>query len=499
MEANDLIDSEMDTSDLDTANYKTDPDLENLQKVDVFVRQLPNFPTIKAHAFKTFEELKQNLSESLIQNELRPGFTHWSNRLIIFIHEYGLFFTKEDHLKLIKLYLEVLYTPNIDLPIADICLQVLTDLLKKFNKISREDLVIAWRPIYEFYLRLHRINDYSPTLAPQNIETSSFCGFMPFARIYFDESATKEMLEEWRPMLCPFDVSMTNVFVRCSLFLPTILYEHEMEYGYKLWLAEFLNLWSTFRNNGFWEAHVINLFNRVAIDCMGCFDWNPYIPFIFSRIQKGFGLPFGSGDTVALGVASATSGTLVNSGLSMLAILEDMPTLAGWIVAMIGCGGKIGSPNRGVCMEHIKKLFKNLRSFYYPSNTGGWSEKLFSFLQHLPDKMIKRVKKERKDKTKWFDRPNKDYYITDEEIEEFVLALKDVAFTAIFSKSHYAHTRKAFQYLTFLRGDIMLPPFINMINESFQSLTEPHRYTSMLGCLLKVARELVTYTVSIHI
>lgn len=27
--------------------------------------------------------------------------------------------------------------------------------------------MIDWRPIYEFYLRLHKINDYSPTLVPQ--------------------------------------------------------------------------------------------------------------------------------------------------------------------------------------------------------------------------------------------------------------------------------------------------------------------------------------------
>jgi hypothetical protein len=134
MEASDLVDSNMDTSEETNLNCKnnkeTDPELSNLQKVDVFVKQLPYFSKIKANAFKTFEELKKNLSECLILNELRPGFTHWSNRLIIFIHEYGLFFTKEDHLKLIKLYLEVLLTPNIDLPVADICLQVLTDLLK---------------------------------------------------------------------------------------------------------------------------------------------------------------------------------------------------------------------------------------------------------------------------------------------------------------------------------------------------------------------------------
>lgn len=51
----------------------------------------------------------------------------------------------------------------------------------------------------------------------------------------------------------------------------------------RLWLTEFLDLWSTFRNKGFWEAHVISLFNRVAIDCMGCFDWNPYIPFVSNK------------------------------------------------------------------------------------------------------------------------------------------------------------------------------------------------------------------------
>ena len=107
--------------------------------------------------------------------------------------------------------------------------------------------------------------------------------------------------------------------------------------------------------------------------------------------------------------------------------------------------------------------------------------------------MIKRIKKERKDKEKWFDRPTKDYYITDEQILEFVNALKEVSFTAIFSKSNTTQAKKAFQYLTFLRGDIMLPPLIQKIYDSFQSLTEPHRYTSMLGCLVKVSRELVTF------
>ena len=106
---------------------------------------------------------------------------------------------------------------------------------------------------------------------------------------------------------------------------------------------------------------------------------------------------------------------------------------------------------------------------------------------------IKRIKKERKDKPKWFDRAQKGHYITDAEIIEFVTALKEVAFTAIFSKSNASEAKKAFQYLTFLRSEIMLPPLVAKIYESIQSLTEPHRYTSILGCLVKVARELTTF------
>ena len=106
------------------------PDLANLQKVNIFVQQLPYFEKIKANAFQSFKEIQKNILESLAINEIRPGFVHWSNRFIIFIHEYGLFFTKEEHIKFIKLYIEVMLTPDIDLPTVDICFDVLEELLK---------------------------------------------------------------------------------------------------------------------------------------------------------------------------------------------------------------------------------------------------------------------------------------------------------------------------------------------------------------------------------
>jgi len=111
----------------------------------------------------------------------------------------------------------------------------------------------------------------------------------------------------------------------------------------------------------------------------------------------------------------------------------------------------------------------------------------------MPDRFIRRLKKERHDNNKWYYKTNPSSHLTDDDIAEFVGALKDAAFTAIFSKSNGSQAKKAFQYLTFLRGDIMLPPLVTKMHESFQSLVEPHRYTSILGCLVKVARELVTY------
>lgn len=113
-----------------TPYEEKDPDLVNLQRVDPFVRQLPYFEETKIYAFKSFADIKRNLAESIIYNEIRPGFTHWTNQLIVFVHEYGLFFTKSEHIQLIKLYLGVLQTPHIDLPTVDFCFAVLFELLK---------------------------------------------------------------------------------------------------------------------------------------------------------------------------------------------------------------------------------------------------------------------------------------------------------------------------------------------------------------------------------
>ena len=84
------------------------------------------------------------------------------------------------------------------------------------------------------------------------MEQISFTNFISFARIYFDKDSVSEMLEEWRPLMCPFDMSMNYAFDRFSLFLPTILLDNGKSLN--LWLKEFMDLWLNFSGKVYWEA-----------------------------------------------------------------------------------------------------------------------------------------------------------------------------------------------------------------------------------------------------
>lgn len=148
-------------------------------------------------------------------------------------------------------------------------------------------------------------------------------------------------------------------------------------------------------------------------------------------------------------------------------------------------------------MQHIASLFHALRSFYHPSNNGSWSKNIFLFLKYLPKYLVERIAKEKITELKWYHNPKASFYaIKDEDTSRFVLALKEVTFTAIFNDSHHLTARKAFQYLTFLRSDIMLPSFIEKLNESISSLIHSDRYTKLLSCAVPIARELATYNTS---
>jgi len=50
---------------------------------------------------------------------------------------------------------------------------------------------------------------------------------------YFSEDSTQEMLDEWRPLMCPYDVTFSKAMFYFSLFLPTTLSPDKHNKGFK--------------------------------------------------------------------------------------------------------------------------------------------------------------------------------------------------------------------------------------------------------------------------
>ena len=50
---------------------------------------------------------------------------------------------------------------------------------------------------------------------------------------YFSVDSTQEMLDEWRPLMCPFDVTFAKAMFYFNLFLPTALAPQEYDKGFR--------------------------------------------------------------------------------------------------------------------------------------------------------------------------------------------------------------------------------------------------------------------------
>ncbi len=84
---------------------------------------------------------------------------------------------------------------------------------------------------------------------------------------------------------------------------------------------------------------------------------------------RGFGLNLFPENILSIDNTMPRESTAIINSLSQSFALTstDIASLSKLIVSMIGSG-----KNRDLCMEYIIKMFKILRSYYYPSNSGVW-------------------------------------------------------------------------------------------------------------------------------
>lgn len=71
---------------------------------------------------------------------------------------------------------------------------------------------------------------------------------------YFATNATAEMMDEWRPLMCPHDVTTNKAVVYFEMFLPTFNKKDQRDSSFDLWFDELMAFWEACDNSPMWEG-----------------------------------------------------------------------------------------------------------------------------------------------------------------------------------------------------------------------------------------------------
>uniref|UniRef100_A0A3Q3F4X4 Proteasome activator subunit 4a n=1 Tax=Labrus bergylta TaxID=56723 RepID=A0A3Q3F4X4_9LABR len=441
------------------------------QKDIVYNKLLPYADRLDDESNDILSKIKGNLCRAVQLREIWPGVLFWTRKLSTYMRLYGRKFSKEDHVLFIKLLYELVTIPRLEISMMQGLARLLINLLKKRELLSREDLELDWRPLYELHDRIlfSKTEHLGLNWFPNSVE-SVLKTLVKSCRPYFSESATQEMLDEWRPLLCPFDVTMQRAISYFELFLPTTMPPELHHKGFKLWLDELISLWVSVQNLPSWEVHLVNLFARLANDNIGYIDWDPYIPKIFTRILRSLNLPVG------------TSQMMVPRYVTNA---YDISHVVLWVSSLLGGPSK-------QAQEQLSGLFNSITSFFHPSNHGRWLMKLMKLLQRLPASVVRRLHRERYRKPTWLTPIPDSHKLTEEDITDFVESMMQPVLLAMFSKTGSLDAAQALQNLALMRPELVIPPVLERTYPALETLTEPHQLTATLSCMIGVARSLVS-------
>uniref|UniRef100_A0A673CDK3 Proteasome activator subunit 4a n=1 Tax=Sphaeramia orbicularis TaxID=375764 RepID=A0A673CDK3_9TELE len=441
------------------------------QKDIVYNKLLPYADRLDEESNEILSKIKANLGRAVQLREIWPGVLFWTRKLSTYMRLYGRKFSKEDHVLFIKLLYELVTIPRLEISMMQGLARLLINLLKKRELLSREDLELPWRPLYELHDRIlfskteHLGLNWFPNSVENVLKT-----LVKSCRPYFSQSATQEMLDEWRPLLCPFDVTMQRAISYFELFLPTTLPPELHHKGFKLWFDEMISLWVSVQNLPSWEVHLVNLFARLANDNIGYIDWYPYIPKIFTRILRSLNLPVG------------TSQMMVPRYLTNA---YDISHVVLWVSSLLGGPSK-------QAQAQLTGLFNSITSFFHPSNHGRWLMKLMKLLQRLPASVVRRLHRERYRKPTWLTPIPDSHKLTEDDITAFVESMMQPVLLAMFSKTGSLDAAQALQNLALMRPELVIPPVLEKTYPALETLTEPHQLTATLSCMIGVARSLVS-------
>lgn len=317
-----------------------------------------------------------------------------------------------------------------------------------------------------------------------------------FAQLYFDPNEIPTMFEEILPY---FSTSFTEgayvVAGLLNLLLPTAPApageERLMPQHY---LPTLFHLWLLINRSRVFDTTFIDLFSRMARDCLVA-EQIPFTEYgvftrdqsslIFTAILRLLEIPVGQ-------ATSPYSGTVdLSAGLAVM--LERDPKkhpvahhIARWIVMSLSpaCLDQPGS-----IMTNLEGLIQAVETFFHPSNSGAWTKALSQLVYYLADFFVMRWNRE---KSGEMEMPE-ERKLNEPLKRRFVLCLREVIFMGIYAKSGTAmnFSLSTLQSLAYLEPNLILPGALQRIYPSIQGLVEVHRTTSSLRSLQVLSRIMV--------
>ena len=446
---------------------------------------------------RNLNEILKHLYVAVEAGDFSVDAVHWTRELRNWL---GLKFdpTKDQRIRLVKLYYELALAPGVDMSAVDKFSSTFDVLLKRKHYLRRGvDLILDWRPIFREF-KVFVIPSESGMVQTSNVKRNyrtlaKMCGF---AQLYFDPQEIPAMFEEILPY---FSMSFTEgayvVAGLLNLLLPTspppagreeLLPQH--------YLPTLFHLWSLVNRSKVFDTTFLDLFSRLARDHLVALQ-TPFSEFgiytqeqsstIFTAILRLLEIPVGQATSPYSGVLDAAAG---------LAIYLERDSkkhpvahhIARWIVMSLS-PSSLDQPHS--IMTNLEGLIQAIETFFHPSNSGGWTRTLSQLVYYLCDFFVMRWNRERSGELNML----KERKIDDALKRRFVLCLREVVFMGIYAKSGSAmdYSLSSLQSLAYLEPSLILPGALQRIYPSMQGLVEVHRTTSSLRALQVLSKILV--------
>ena len=316
------------------------------------------------------------------------------------------------------------------------------------------------------------------------------------AQLYFDPREIPSIFETILPY---FSTSFTEgayvVAGLLNLLLPTAPPRSgEDESLPQHYLPTLFHLWSLVNRSKVFDTTFLDLFSRMARDCLvakqvpfsefGIFSQDQS-SLIFTSILRLLDIPVGQ----ATSPYSASVDVAAGLAIMLERDAKKYPiayNIARWIVMSLS-PSSLDQP--GSIMTNLEGLVQAVETFFHPSNSGSWTKTLSQLVYYLADFFVMRWNREKSGELEMPEERKLD----DALRRRFVMCLREVIFMGIYAKSGTAvnFSLSTLQSLAYLEPTLILPGALQRIYPSMQGLVEVHRTASSLRSLQMLSRIMV--------